>query len=112
MKKYAGAGIVGMIVLATMLLGAELKYFIDLPSFILVLILGGLSLYLLPEKKGRAFIEAGWLIFAIGIVAGSFSLNESSAISAYAANIAVSSIGLVYGYLFGIITDILLKKDI
>lgn len=112
MKKYMGAGMFIIITLGAMMLGTEFRYFIDLPSFILVLLLGSLSLYLVPEKKGQAFVEAGWLIFAIGLVAGSFSLNESSAISTYAANIAVTSIGLVYGYLFCAITDMLLKDHI
>lgn len=112
MKKIAGTGIVCVITLATMLLGAELKYFIDIPSVVMVALLGTLSLYLVPEKKGKAYMEVGWLIFTIGIIAGLFSLNESSPMVAYAANVAVSTISLMYGYLFGIIADILLKKDI
>ncbi len=111
MKKYAGTGLVGIIILATMLLGGPAKYFIDIPSLILVAVVGGLSLYLVPEKKGKAFIDAGWLVCSIGIIAGLFSLNEESPLIAYGMNVAVATIGLMYGYLFGILSDILLQKN-
>lgn len=111
MKKYAGAGVIGMMVLATIFLGAEVKFFIDILSLVMVVLLGSLSLYLVPEKKGKAFMEAGWLVFTIGIIAGLFSLDETSPMVACAANVAVSTISLMYGYLFGIIADILLKKE-
>lgn len=105
MKKAIGIGVFVVALGISMLLSAKVFAFIDFPTAILVVVMGGINWYLSPSKKGKAFIEAGWLVFAVGLIAGMFSVLSTNSIAALAGVLMVSSISLLYGYCIGILVD-------
>ena len=105
MKKAIGIGLFVVAVCASLIISARVAAFIDFPTAILIVIIGGTNWYLSPSKKGKAFIEAGWLIFAVGLIAGMFSVMDANTVSALAGVMMVASISLLYGYVAGILVD-------
>lgn len=111
MKKIAGAIGVLVLTIAGMLFSAPIKFFVDLPTLIFVGIIGAIIVFVAPYKKGKAFIDAAWLVFAIGLVAGMISLTSDATVASACMNIAVSAIALIYGYLVGTLYDLVTEKS-
>lgn len=105
MKKYICIGVTVVFTLLLIAMSSPFKMFIDIPTAIAVLGIGGIGAYLVPEKGANNFIHAGWLVFGIGLVAGMYHLNPTDGIEQMGANLSVSSIAMVYAYLAGILFD-------
>lgn len=110
-KKVAvGVGMVTVIFLGMFFTG-RITLFVDFPSLVFVGLLGGLSLLLRPDKGGRNFIESGWVIFAIGIIAGMSQQVMDQTPLSFAANLAIATIALLYGYAIGLLVDAFTPKQ-
>lgn len=94
-----------VLVVAGMFFTGPARMFIDFPSLVLVGGIGGFSWWSSTEKSGRAFINAGWLVFAIGLVAGMAQVSDQGDPGAMMAAISVSAIAIIYGYLLGFMFD-------